>query len=1050
RAGDPHRHLHLQVNARVFAEGKWRGLHTVGARDSLDAINGIGHAAVLTDPDFRAALASHGFRVDAESGEVVELASFTGPFSARAAQIGRNMDRYEADWRVANPGAEPGPKLRQSWDARAWAEARPDKVIPKDGAELTKAWVQELYGLGYREPEMASNASTVVANAGPKVGQLDRSAAVQTVLSRLGARRSAWNGADVRGEVEQLIARTGLVATAAVRVELAEDLTARTLAACVPLVVDRDGSARGVPEHLRALTSPQVLAVEGELVTRLASRAAHTPASPDRLAQHMVGGIETGQELDGAQQVVVAVLAGTAPLTLVEGAAGAGKTTTLAAARQMLERQGHRLVVVTPTLKAARVAAGQTGATAYSAAWLAHQHGYRWDTHGTWTRLRPGQSDPLTGATYPGPQPEAVLRPGDLLLVDEAGMLDQDSARALLVIADEHHTRLALVGDRHQLPAVGRGGVLDLAARWANPESCLALETVHRFVDPDYGELSLAMRTSRHPAGVFDTLLARGQIRLHPSESERTRAVAQIGAQPCGEVSAEPVLVIAETREQVAALNATIRDQVISTGRVDDTHAVTTAAGERIGVGDRVATRRNDRTLDVANRDTWTVTGIEPDGRLALDGGRGERRLPAGYVQDHLELAYATTVYGAQGHTVAQAHLLVGEHTGAAAAYVGMTRGRESNIAHLVAGSVEDARAQWISTFARDRADLGPAHAARLAALEAATYATGRPLEAVLIDLRTAWTLQADLTGHIAEATSIRDELARIVPLRAETDPQIAQLCSAEQQARVDSDDARARLRQTGAAITTQTSDLARDLNDGWDRAYPNTARAAETIRVGTGRFGRGRAEVNAARENLTSWARGWQPILTDVTGLSVGALLDPDQLSARMPSNRSSALHAAIGRYAEHAVRQVHPELEATRHAVQVADQHVRNARDTRAAAQNARAHQFDELGLGSLAYTDRPARQLAAAENTLSTLTLQLTETQDRISALGREPAIRTLPVGRLQTEHGTCVGDHEHEKDARARAVWAARDAPRPSHEYEHHHDLYRSGADHGISR
>jgi exodeoxyribonuclease V alpha subunit len=131
RAGDPHRHLHLQVNARVFADGKWRGLHTVGARDSLDAINGIGHAAVLTDPDFRAALVSHGFRVDAESGEVVELASFTGPFSARAAQIGRNMDRYEGDWRVGNPGAEPGPKLRQSWDARAWAEARPDKVIPK-------------------------------------------------------------------------------------------------------------------------------------------------------------------------------------------------------------------------------------------------------------------------------------------------------------------------------------------------------------------------------------------------------------------------------------------------------------------------------------------------------------------------------------------------------------------------------------------------------------------------------------------------------------------------------------------------------------------------------------------------------------------------------------------------------------------------------------------------------------------------------------------------------------------------------------------------------
>ena len=707
-------------------------------------------------------------------------------------------------------------------------------------------------------------------------------------------------------------------------------------------------------------------------------------------------------------------------------------------------------MVVTPTLKAARVAAAETGTTAYSAAWLAHHHGFRWDSHGTWTRLRPGQSDPRTGATYRGPQPGAVLRPGDLLLVDEAGMLDQDSARALLVIADEHHTRLALVGDRHQLPAVGRGGVLDLAARWANPESCLALDTVHRFADPDYAELSLAMRTSRHPAGVFDTLLARGQIRLHPSESERTRALAQIGAPPRGEASAEPVLVIAETREQVGALNATIRDQLIATGRLDDTRGVTTAAGERIGVGDRVATRRNDRALDVANRDTWTVTEIAPDGTLALDGGRGERRLPASYVQDHLELAYATTVYGAQGHTVAAAHLLVGEHTGAAAAYVGMTRGRESNIAHLVAGCVADARAQWISTFSRDRADLGPAHAARLAASQAAMYATGRPLEPVLIDLRAAWTLQVDLAGHIAQASSVRDELAWIVPLRAESDPQIAHLRAAEQRAWADSDDAHARLTQTEAAITTAASDLARDLLDSWDRAYPNMATAAETIRVGTGRFGRGRAEVSAARANLTSWARGWQPILTDVTGLPVDALLDPDQLSTRMPYNGSSALHEAIGRYAEHAAGQVHPELEATRRVVQVADQHARNARDTRTAAENTRAHRFDQLGLGSLAHTDLPARQLAAAENNLRKLTLQLNQTQDRISALGREPTIRTLPVARLQTEHDTCVRDHDHAKDAQARAVSAARDAPRPSHEHEHHHDLYRSGADHGISR
>src|SRR3954452_2367811 len=56
RAGDPHRHLHLQIGARVFAAGNWRGLHTVGVRDFLAALNRIGHAAVACDPPFRAAL----------------------------------------------------------------------------------------------------------------------------------------------------------------------------------------------------------------------------------------------------------------------------------------------------------------------------------------------------------------------------------------------------------------------------------------------------------------------------------------------------------------------------------------------------------------------------------------------------------------------------------------------------------------------------------------------------------------------------------------------------------------------------------------------------------------------------------------------------------------------------------------------------------------------------------------------------------------------------------------------------------------------------------
>ncbi len=133
RAGDPHRHLHLQINARVWAAGAWRGIHSVGIRDSIEAINGIGHAAVATDPQFRSVLAAHGFTLDPETSEIRQLAPYVGAFSARTAQIRRNVDRYEAAWRSEHPGEEPGPRLREAWDRRAWAEARPDKVVPKDG-----------------------------------------------------------------------------------------------------------------------------------------------------------------------------------------------------------------------------------------------------------------------------------------------------------------------------------------------------------------------------------------------------------------------------------------------------------------------------------------------------------------------------------------------------------------------------------------------------------------------------------------------------------------------------------------------------------------------------------------------------------------------------------------------------------------------------------------------------------------------------------------------------------------------------------------------------
>jgi exodeoxyribonuclease V alpha subunit len=1022
RAGDPHRHLHLQINARVFAAGKWRGLHTVGVRDSLAAINGIGHAAVACDPQFRAALAAHGYVLDA-GGEIRQLAGYLGAFSARAAQIARNVDTYEREWTAAHPGEHPGPALRRSWDARAWAEDRPDKVLPQPGEDLTARWLAELVALGYRDRNVAIGLTPT------PVGGLDRERVVERVLARLGTARSAWNAADVRGEVEQLLAAAGIVTDPAVRIELAEDLTARTLSRCVPLL-DRDG----VPEHIRAWTSSPVLAVEADLTARLASRAAERPvgvpgADPTPPVDVAVG----AAWLDPGQAAAVVALAGRRALVVIEGAAGAGKTTTLAATRSLLAEQGRRLVVVTPTLKAAKVAAAEVGAVARSAARLVFEYGWRWNDDGAWTRLPVGHTDPVTGRAYAGPADSVRLRAGDLLVVDEAGILDQDTARALLTIADECRMRVALLGDRHQLAAVGRGGVLDLAAAQVDPTGHLTLVGVHRFTrtdatgrttpDTDYAELTLAMRAGTNPGTVFDALLARGQIRLHPDAQALREALA------AGSTAGERVAVVVATREQAAALNAAIRDRLVTEGRVDDRHAVVTGAGERIGVGDRIATRRNDRDLQVANRDVWTVTGVDRDGGLLVtpDGtphvtpagdvsaavtlnvtpaGNGARVLPADYVTAHVELAYATTAHGTQGDTVTAAHLVVGEDTGAAAAYVGMTRGREVNTAHLVAADPAEAREQWLAVFARDRADLGPAHAARLAAAEAARYARQRPLEQALADLHSAWTAEQRCLDRLAHDLPRRDALREIVALESAHTDRTAALTEAYRQTGIDARHAMARADASGAVITAETDRIRDTLLNSWDAGRDAAREAARVVLDGPGRLRLRRAAVNLAGEELVGWADAWRPYLPTMPTEAQHIVRLADRADDR------PRLWTAFDSYARHHAEHGHPEhaqLHATAASAQEAQRHAGAA-----VAEARRQHENRLARFGPLAWTLDPADRLSDADRDIAATQAELAVVRARIARLTAEPALLAQPADQL----------------ARERDHWRARHDPEPA--------------------
>ncbi|NMM30984.1 MAG: AAA family ATPase, partial [Cellulomonas sp.] len=695
RAGDPHRHIHFQIGTRVWAGGAWRGLDTAALFRQQGAIRALGTAVLAAHPHLTAVLDAHGLTLDPVTGEVAELQAFNAVMSKRAGQVARNLTVFEAQWEAAHPGQEPGPVVSARLQAKAWDHERPNKKPSRLGSEA--GWRRELDEAGCTPARPRAPRRLAVA-----LDELHVQQVASRALDRCAARASTRTVHDIQEHVTRIITETG------VRAERADlsDLIAMTtrLAADDCLSVLPPGAAR--PEHVAHLTNLRVVQVDTALRDLLTARAAQrSGGTPD--VRHLA--LEHG--LDREQAAAAAAVASGDLLVVVEGAAGAGKTTMLGVAIEAAGAEGRTTRIVTPTKKAADVAARELGVRADSVAKLVHDHGWRWNPDGVWTRLAVGAVDPDNGTTYTGPPAAARLRRGERVVVDEAGMLDQDTALALLRIADEAGAGLVLVGDRAQLAAVGRGGVLDITAQVSRRTFDLA--TVHRFADPEYADLTVQMRRGQNPARLFDRLHALDLVVLHSSTEDLLAAVARSAR---GGDAVTPA-----TNDEARALNTAIRDERVQRGEVDDDHVTYGSDGLPIGVGDVIATRRNHSELGVANRQTWTVQHVTDDGAVwarEAGAGREHRRsvqLPADYVAEHTHLAYAATSYGVQSATTPASHTVLGHALDGSGMYVGMTRGRHRNTLHTVATDLDDAREQFTTVLRRDRADRGLAAAARAA-----------------------------------------------------------------------------------------------------------------------------------------------------------------------------------------------------------------------------------------------------------------------------------------------------------------------------------------------
>jgi hypothetical protein len=150
-------------------------------------------------------------------------------------------------------------------------------------------------------------------------------------------------------------------------------------------------------------------------------------------------------------------------------------------------------------------------------------------------------------------------------------------------------------------------------------------------------------------------------------------------------------LVVCDTTTTAADVSAACQDRLVTTGLVGP-EVARGADANAIRIGDLLQTRDNTVELytsdgrRVLNREVWKVTGLNTVGDVVAQNVRSDRRvaITAEYASRSVVLAYGTTLAGAQGRTCDRGHVMVTPNTTAASLYVGMSRGRGHNQAHVV------------------------------------------------------------------------------------------------------------------------------------------------------------------------------------------------------------------------------------------------------------------------------------------------------------------------------------------------------------------------------